>query len=364
MMLKNKVNQTKCIDDGIAVKFLLLNANRTHTLSAGQTGVRRVLHCYGDVRGEFEKIPVINPSVSNTDYTYQTGFIIPAGDYSTPKELTLDNIQILDNTVCNADKTFNIKISSDGCNDLLNIIGATTTVTIEDDENLSLTRPNDQIHCSGDTVPVTVFSTNLPSSITWEVTSGSAASIGLPDTQGNGNLPTFIAHNSTTSDQTVTINVKASSGDPNTSRCDASQSFTITVLPTPFVDKISDIEVCNGCTDTKSFTITVYPTPVVTISANPGFFLCEKDAPSITFKAHSVNGGGSVTYTWKKDSVVVGNSSDTYVLNLDGVRKANISCTIAASVRFAGNDHGRKNLPDKFLHNSGQSASERQNQVK
>jgi hypothetical protein len=84
----------------------------------------------------------------------------------------------------------------------------------------------------------------------------------------------------------------------------------------------------NGCTDTKSFTITVYPTPVVTISANPGFLLCEKAASLITFTAHSVNGGNAPSYVWKMDSTVVGNSSDTYILNPDGVRKANISCTI------------------------------------
>jgi hypothetical protein len=271
LMLGNKISQGKCVDDGIAVEFLLFNANGSHTLSAGQTGVRRVLHCYGDVKGEFEKIPVINPSipqqisskvdvsfsdaqytekegpgdhitqnikirvaptsgtsgylmqdqvcsfsisggtaVQNTDYTYQTGFIIPAGDYSTPKELVLDNVRILDNTLCHADKTFDIEILANDCNDLLNITGTKkATVTIEDDERLSQT-------------PLTV-----------------------------------------------------------------------------------------------------------TISAHPGFLLCEKDASSITFTAHPSTNAFPATYVWKVDSMTIaGNSSDTFVLNLNGVRKARISCTM------------------------------------
>jgi hypothetical protein len=297
--LANKIS-TSCQDDGIAVEFLLLNERKNRMLSAGETGVRRVLHCYGDDKGEFNTIQVVDPALSsrvsskvnvsfttdkftekegagahtaqnikirvapaaggngvlaqdqvctfsisggtavqNTDYSYQTGFVIPAGDYSTPKELTLDNVHILDNVACNADRTFDIELVSTGCNDLLNVAGTKkASVTIENETELSLALPANQVCVSGETVPSLKFvsSSLLGVSYAW---TNSQPSIGLAAGGSDGTIPSFTAVNT--------------GNDPLVS--------TVTLSATR-----------KGCKTSKNFTITVYPASVRrSLPANPNF---------------------------------------------------------------------------------------------
>ena len=183
-MLSNTIGTT-CVDDGIAVEFTIGPLNR------GEMGVRRIMHGYGDSLGEFDAIPVVDPivpsgssspvtvnftsssyseiegdiphpastiqitvgggilaqdqvcnftatngtAIQNTDYTYVKGFIIPAGNYTTPQTLTLNNFTIIGNTLCQSNRAFNISIDSDICNDLI-VRGAnnTATVTIVEDD--------------------------------------------------------------------------------------------------------------------------------------------------------------------------------------------------------------------------------------
>ena len=59
---------------------------------------------------------------------------------------------------------------------------------------------------------------------------------------GNGNLPVFTATNSNIAPVVATITVT-----PTANGCDGTpRSFTITVNPTPTVDKPTDQTVCNG----------------------------------------------------------------------------------------------------------------------
>ena len=58
--------------------------------------------------------------------------------------------------------------------------------------------------------------------------------------------------------------------------------------------------------------VTVNPvvTPAVSVSANPGTTICAGTA--VTFTATPVNGGSTPSYVWKKNSVIVGGSGNSY----------------------------------------------------
>ena len=202
--LQNIVGNT-CFDDGVAVEFV------TVPLNAGGISIRRILHCYGDTVGEFNNVAVgspIAPGLStpvtvnfssntynewegntthpasgiqvivsggvlsqdqimtmsasngtasqNTHFSYQAGFIIPAGNYSTPQTLTLNNINIIGNiSACDPTRYFNINIVSNNCNDLI-IPGTTVSarVNINEDDTLFVNQPqNIGTHCAGVSIP-------------------------------------------------------------------------------------------------------------------------------------------------------------------------------------------------------------------
>ena len=311
-MLLNTIGTT-CVDDGVGVEFIL-----GPFTTAGQTLAKQVLHGYGDNQGEFDNTAVNDPVVSgtpsspvtvaltsatysenegnadhttntvklkvsggvlnqpqvcnftlnggnavqNTDYTYVKGFTIPAGNYTTPQELTLNNITIKGNTVCQNDRTFNIVIDNPGnCNDLIikSATNHTATFTIVDDEarpTITTTLP-DLEYYHGQTVPGITFAAN-PSSATIAWTN-SNTSIGLTSS-GNGNMPSFTATNNGTTPITATITVT-----PTLSCTGTPKTFTIKVNP-----KFTIAYHYNGGTAPGTPNPTTYTYgPAVTISNEP-----------------------------------------------------------------------------------------------
>lgn len=297
LTLTNTVTNS-CTDDGIAVEFV------TPALSAGQSSIRRVLHCYGENKGEFDNTPVntpVAPNVSsstvtvnftsnaynvaegdnthtanniqvvvsggtlaldqiltmsatngtaaqNTDYSYMAGFIIPAGNYSTAKTLTLNNINIIGNTNCQNNRDFTIKIDANNCNDLV-IQGSTinqATVTIVDDDAPTVNQPSDASYCSGTVVPSNtwVFSGSSVSGTTYSWSATNAAAIGLPNSLGAGNLPAFTTANATHSAIVSTVTVTPIKGTCN----GTAKTFTITVNPKTTVSIAGLSDICVGTT--------------------------------------------------------------------------------------------------------------------
>jgi hypothetical protein len=175
-------------------------------------------------------------AVQNTDYSYQTGFVIPAGDYSTPKELTLDNVRILGNAVCNANRTFDIELVSTDCNDLLTITGTKKAgVTIENDVEFSLVLPANQVCGAGERVPSLKFVSSPPPNMSCAWTN-SLPSIGLAAGGSDGTIPSFTAVNTGNA---------------------------------PLVSTVTLSGTRKGCKTSMSFTITVYPSSMMRLPANP-----------------------------------------------------------------------------------------------
>jgi uncharacterized repeat protein (TIGR02543 family) len=289
LKLLNTVSDA-CVDDAVGVEFTI------GPIASGQTMAKSIMHCYGNKKGDFDSLPVVDPVVQTalstpvtvdfvsatyeetrratshtlenvkirvrdgvlhqpqivnftcsngtatqkTDYSYVKGFIIPAGDYSTPQELSIDNVTIVSYATCQNNRTFNITIDPTSiCNDLIlrgTDIYATTVSIIEEKALVEVTNPlPDTVVYPGQRLEAITWTATEPSGVTYAWTN-SNPSIGLA-AKGTGDLPAFTATNATASP------IKA----------------TITVTPT---------HTCQGVS--KTYTITVDPFPTITYYYNGG----------------------------------------------------------------------------------------------
>ncbi|MDR3060636.1 MAG: T9SS type A sorting domain-containing protein [Dysgonamonadaceae bacterium] len=294
-MLYNTLS-TSCVDDGVAVEITV------GPLARGEIGVKRIMHCYGDTQGEFNNVPVNDPTppsgssspvsinftsstfsetegnashtagtiqitvgggtlaqdqvcnftatngtaIENTDYSYVKGFIIPAGNYTTPVTFTLNDFTIIGNTNCQSNRTFNISIDSEVCNDLVQPgANRTSIVTIVDDDMPTVNQPeNGGPYCPGTVIPATtwVFSGSPVPNTSYEWTATNASDIGLSASSGTGNIPAFTTVNATNAPIVSTVTVT-----PKQGTCSGTvKTFTITVNPLPVLTQPSNQTICSG----------------------------------------------------------------------------------------------------------------------
>jgi gliding motility-associated-like protein len=140
--------------------------------------------------------------------------------------------------------TISVTATSGGCT------GPATTYTITVNPAPTVNPIANIVVCHGASVPASSFA-STPAGATFNWTNNNTA-IGLA-TSGSGNTPAFTATNTTTNPITATISVTATSGG-----CTGpATTYTITVNPTPIVNAITNIVVCNGAAvPTSSFTST------------------------------------------------------------------------------------------------------------
>ena len=129
--------------------------------------------------------------------------------------------------------TITVSPSANGCP------GPSKTFTITVKPTPNVVQPADQSLCNGSATTAVSFSSAVSGAIfSW---TNSNPSIGLT-ASGNGNLPSFTAVNLTTASVNATITVT-----PSANGCPGpSQSFTITVNPTPNVLQPANQSICNA----------------------------------------------------------------------------------------------------------------------
>ena len=119
--------------------------------------------------------------------------------------------------------------------------GVSEQFTISVNPTATVDPITDIVVCNGDIISSVIF-TGTATNFEWL---NSDPSIGL-SSSGSGNLPTFMAVNNNSSPVTVTIAVTPSYNSAGAACAGAIEFFTITVNPTPTVDPIQDLVVCNG----------------------------------------------------------------------------------------------------------------------
>jgi gliding motility-associated-like protein len=125
--------------------------------------------------------------------------------------------------------------------------GTPTSYTIAVNPIPTVTVPTSATYCSGLTVPVSTFSSNLATTIyNW---SNSNSTIGL-GASGIGNAPSFTSSNSGTTSIVGAITVT-----PSASGCIGTpMNFSITVYPVPIAPSAADATICPGSSATLTAT--------------------------------------------------------------------------------------------------------------
>lgn len=188
-------------------------------------------------------------SLPNTAFTWtnsDTTIGLPAnGNGSVPGFVALNNI----NSPVVSTISVTPTASTTGC------IGNASTYTITVTPNPSVDSLSDIVVCNNEIIDSTNFtSTVIGATFSW---TNSNPNIGLSN-NGNGNVPTFIATNLTSSPISATINVVASLNG-----CvGAVTTYTITVNPTPIVNVLQNIQMC---ADSSISTINFLSTTIGTV---------------------------------------------------------------------------------------------------
>ncbi len=130
-------------------------------------------------------------------------------------------------------------------NDGLTCTGSSKSFTISVNPIPTVNPIAEQILCNGTATTTVNFSGAVPgTSYDWTNTN---ASIGL-SASGSGNIASFTATNVTNSPILATITVTPNFTNGGVTCTNTSESFTITVNPTPTVNNISNQSLCNGAT--------------------------------------------------------------------------------------------------------------------
>lgn len=181
--------------------------------------------------------------------------------------------------------------------------------------------PSDFTVCSGQSVAATSFS-SLPATSNinnfyWSINN---TSVGLLSANGQGNVPSFTASNTTGSPVTATVSVSTtvngcSSVSPST--------YEITIDPAPIVDPVADITVCDGA---------VVPEIVLSGTPSGSSYFWTNNNTSIGLGANgstvipsftAINGGSSaviatISYYAVNNSCQSPNSTFTITVNYQG----------------------------------------------
>jgi gliding motility-associated-like protein len=142
------------------------------------------------------------------------------------------------------------------------------TITVNPTPNM--TAPANQVRCNGDQINSIVFTSNVNNATYNWVNSNTAIGLG---SSGTGNIPAFTAINN------------------------GNTPIASTIIVTPFF--VNNGDTCIG--NTQTFTITVNPTPVFTVPSDK--VICNGDIASGQILSSPVNG---ITYTWTNNNTLIG----------------------------------------------------------
>jgi hypothetical protein len=120
--------------------------------------------------------------------------------------------------------------------------GATVSAIITVNPNPVMISPASASFCQGSTVAYN-FTNNIPNGVVY-AWNNSNTTIGL-GASGNGNI-SFQAQNGTSSPISGTVSVIPTYTSNGVSCAGTSQSFNIEIIPTPTVNAVNNITLCNG----------------------------------------------------------------------------------------------------------------------
>jgi len=200
---------------------------------------------------------IFNPSSGYVRYTWSanpTYVSGPSNPYGTTESFCLfflcfyyfeGNATFTLQNPTNAPVTVPITITPKLYNSSGNVICSLTPIifNVTINPTPSVNAVSNQTFCAGTSVTPASFSSPVPgTTYTW---TNSNASIGLASS-GSGNLPAFTPSNSGVNPISGNIVVTPTFTNAGTTCTGSTKNFTITVNPTPTVNAVSNVEVCNN----------------------------------------------------------------------------------------------------------------------
>jgi hypothetical protein len=178
-----------------------------------------------------------NGSIANTVYHYilMNGDVIQGLPISGNDSITGT---VINTTIIPLTAAYQVIPEANGC------MGNPLYFHITVNPALQIDATVDVAFCSGATAPAIHFSGNVSgATYTWT----NISSVGIPGlaNSGTGNMPAFLATNTTALPITATYTVEMTYTNENTD-CTVTDTFDITVYPLPTVDAVNDTVLCSN----------------------------------------------------------------------------------------------------------------------
>ncbi|MAV00037.1 MAG: hypothetical protein CMC37_00405, partial [Flavobacteriaceae bacterium] len=198
------------------------------------------------------------------------------------------------------------------------------TITVNPDAQVDSLESWNTVACDGDFTPTYIFTTsNTDGTTSYEWTNNNPA-IGLAES-GSGGIPSFSVTNSSSTTITATITVTPTYENSGLSCSGTADTFTITVNPSPQVDEVQDIVLCNN-EDSEIITFTTSNSDGTTTynwtNDNPSIGLAASgagDIPSFTATNPSIVSEGAlitVTPTYNNNGIVCVGNPETFSITV------------------------------------------------
>ncbi len=247
-----------------------VGTSSTFTITVNPTGnvnaISNQIHC-----ANATTLPIVFTSgVAGTSYSWVNNNpaigLAATGVGNIPSFVTANNLTNAITATITVTPT-----SPNGC------AGLPITFTITVNPVATVNTVANQVLCNGSSTAAIAFSSPATGGSVIFTWANSAPSIGL-GANGAGNIPTFIATNSTTAPVVATITVTPTFINGGVSCVGTSSTFTITVNPTATANAVANQVLCNASSST----------PITFTSPNSG------------------NGGSNVVFNWANNTPSIG----------------------------------------------------------
>ena len=198
------------------------------------------------------------------------------------------------------------------------------TITVNPDAQVDSLESWNTVACDGEFTPTYIFTTSNSDGITSYEWANNNPAIGLAES-GSGGIPSFSVTNSSSTTITATITVTPTYENSGLSCSGTADTFTITVNPSPQVDEVQDIVLCNN-EDSEIITFTTSNSDGTTTynwtNDNPSIGLAASgagDIPSFTATNPSIVSEGAlitVTPTYDNNGIVCVGNPETFSITV------------------------------------------------
>jgi gliding motility-associated-like protein len=218
--------------------------NFTYTINVNPTPVLSPIPAQTICGGQTFTTPTFNSTVAGTTYSWSLqspGSVPPTiTGYPTTGTGNINGVPVLNSGTQAYTLVYNVTPTANSCAGAIQ----TFSLTINPSPEVTFSVPNQTICSNNQSVIVNLSSSTIGANFTWNVVPP-AGITGLNITSGTNSIPVYTLVNTTPLPITITFQAQATTSGGNA--CPGPlYNYTITVNPTPTVNAVNNLVVCNG----------------------------------------------------------------------------------------------------------------------